>query len=150
MKFTWKGLILAPLSVTFVYSIAFIILFSSASPVFAFLLFFAIGSFFSYCATVFLFLPCLYLTAKITPLTLRLTCALGTVLGGVAYIPLAWVMFRSSGDNSGPPQGTFGEYLWQQLFEPVAWAFPVGGLVTALVYWFLVNQPPERNHQPMK
>jgi membrane associated rhomboid family serine protease len=88
---------------------------------------------------VFLFLPCLFLVSKFTPLTGRLTCLLGTVLGGMAYLPLAWVMWTSSGVNCGPPPDSFVENLWRQLWEGFAWVFIVGGLVTAMLYWFLAN-----------
>jgi hypothetical protein len=51
-----------------------------------------------------------------------------------------------SGVDSGPPQGSFGAYFLRQGFDPIDWAFPVGGLVTATVYWFLADPraPKER------
>jgi hypothetical protein len=146
MIFSWKGLALAPLPIPFIYSIAFVILAQSGSPLILFLILFAFGGFVSYCTTLCLFLPCLFLISKLKLLTVHLTCLLGMVLGGFIYLPIAWQIFLTSGDNSGPPQGSFGDYLWRDLlFEPITWAFPVGGLVTALIYWVLVNQQPKGN-----
>jgi hypothetical protein len=137
MKFSWTALILAPLPVPFVYTVAFVCSNSSRSPILQFLFFFVLGSVFSYCTTIFLFLPCLFLVSRLTPLTARLTCILGTVLGALVFIPVAWQMFLTSGIDSGPPQGYFVEYLWRQLSDPAVWAFPVAGLVTAMLYWLL-------------
>ena len=146
MKFNWKGLILAPLLVPFISSAVLLILTESSSPLYGMLLFFAIGSVFSYCATLLLFLPCLYLLSKFTALTLRLTSALGAVLGAVAYIVYARQAYQASGIDSGPPQGSFAEYLWRDLSGPLNWIwFPLGGLITALAYWMLVNRPPPAN-----
>jgi hypothetical protein len=148
MKFTWKGLVLAPLLVPFVFSLVLTSSTESRSPVLGILLLFAIGSFFSYCTTIFLFLPCLYLVSKFTTLTALLTCVLGAALGAVLYLPFSWQMFLSSGHNSGPPQGSYVEFLWRQLSDPFAWAlFPGGGLLTAALYWILVNKAPRRDGQ---
>ena len=141
MKFSWKGLILAPLVIPFFYSIGFMALVSSGNLLGSFLIVFLAGCVFSYCTTVFLFLPCLFLASKLKPLTVQLTSFLGAVLGGAVSIPIAWLMFLSSGHNSGPPQGSFGVYLVQEVMNPVVLALPAGGWVTALVYWFLADQP---------
>jgi hypothetical protein len=140
MKFSWKAFFLAPPAVPFVCSVAFVILSGvDKHPIYGFLLCFAIGSIFSYGATLFLFLPCLFLLSRLTPLTARLTCVLGALLGGLALLPVDWLMYSSSGVDSGPPQGSFGAYLLHQGFDPIDWAFLVGGLVTATLYWFLAN-----------
>ncbi len=149
MKFSWKALSLAPLLMPFLYSMALvIILLPSGSPLLFFLIMFGLGSLFSYAVTIFLFLPGLFLISRFTPLTTRWVAILGTVLGSVAYLPVVWQTFLASGDNSGPPSGSFADHLWTSLFEPITWAFPVAGLVTALVYWFFVNQPPRNRHTP--
>lgn len=140
MRFSWKALILAPLPVPLVYSVAFVILSPmSKHPISGFLFCFVLGSVFSYGTTLFLFLPCLFLLSRLTPLTARLTCLMGTLLGGLALLPVDWVMYVTSGVDSGPPQGSFGAYFLRQGFDPIDWAFPVGGLVTATLYWFLAN-----------
>ena len=109
------------------------------SLILGFMFFFVLGSILSYGTTIFLFLPCLFLASRVTLLTARLTCLMGTVLGGVVCFPVLWQTYLTSGDNSEPSPGTFVEYLWQHLYDSEAWAFLVAGLVTAMVYWFLAN-----------
>jgi hypothetical protein len=53
----------------------------------------------------------------------------------LVYFPVVWQSYRESGDDSGPPQITFGEYLRQHGFALEFWAFLVAGLVTAMLYW---------------
>jgi len=141
MKFTWKGFVLAPLLVPIIFAVLLISSGGSRSPILGLLMVFAIGSVFSYCVTAFLFLPCLYLLSKFAALTVHLTCIVGAVLGAVAYLLFAWQGFQASGVNSGPPTGRFVDYLLRDLPDPLGWAlFPGGGLVTAALYWMLVNQ----------
>ncbi len=145
IKFSWLGLLLAPLFVPFAYSAIFASLLSGGNPLFSFLFFFAFGSCFSYATTVFLFLPCLYFTARFTRPTIGLACIFGAVLGAVAYLPLAWMMFQTSGVDSGPPQGTFAEALGRDVRDPFVWAFPIGGLITATIYWLFARQRARRD-----
>jgi len=143
MKFSWKALFLAPLVVPFVFSAAFAILSGMGKNlILGFLACFVVGSVFSYGATLFLFLPSLFLLSRFTPLTARLTCVLGALLGGLVLLPVDWFMWTSSGIDSGPPQGSFGADFLRQGFDPIDWAFLVGGLVTAALYWFLANKHP--------
>jgi 4-hydroxybenzoate polyprenyltransferase len=148
MKFSWKGLVLAPLAVPLVYSALFELSTPGRSPILGFLFFFVLGSIVSYAATTCLLLPSLFLVSRLTPLTARLTCLVGTVLGVVVYLPVTWQFYLASGDDSGPPQGSFGEYFRRDLSGGVVWAFLVAGLVTAVLYWFLVSRPSRKNDQP--
>jgi hypothetical protein len=137
----WKGIILAPLAVPLIFSVAVQIFAPGKNPALAFLVIFSLTSMVSYAATILLLLPCLFLVSRLTPLTAGLTGFLGTALGVMVYMPGVWLAYRSSGENPGPPQGSFGEYLWTQ---PPGWemyAFPVAGLVTALLYRFLAKPP---------
>ena len=62
MRFSWKALLLAPLPVPLVYSLAFVILSPmSKHPIPGFLFCFVLGSIFSFGTTLFLFLPCVFL-----------------------------------------------------------------------------------------
>jgi hypothetical protein len=98
-----------------------------------------IGSILSYGATLLLFLPCLFLVSRVTSVTAILTGLIGTVLGCIVYVPIAWQSYLASGVDSGPPTGTFQEYLWLHGFE---WDF-----------WFVVLvfiQPIYRRKQPVQ
>lgn len=138
-ELSWKGIVLPPLAVPLLFSAAIQISTPGQQPILAFLVIFALGSMVSYAATILLLLPSLFLVSRFIQLTALLTGLAGTVLGAVVNIPVAWLAYRSSGTNSGTPQGTFGEYLLRQ---PVGWkmlALPTAGLVTALLFWFLAN-----------
>jgi hypothetical protein len=148
MTFSWRALILAPLPIPLIFGALLAISFPGKNLFASFLFFSAPGIVLSYGITIFLFLPCVFVVAMLTPLTARLTGALGTALGLLVYVPVIWTSYRGSGDDSGPPQITFGEYLRQHAFGLDFWAFLVAGLVTAMMYWFLANQPPRRDDQP--
>jgi hypothetical protein len=143
MKFSSKALLLAPLLVPFIYSALFVLASPGKKPFLAFLIFFLLGSFFSYCATIFLFLPCLYLFSRFLKLSTYLVGITGFLMGGISFIPFAWLSYRTSGEDSGPPEGTFAASLWMQLHDPFFWAFPIGGLITAMVYRYFCSKKKE-------
>jgi hypothetical protein len=137
MRFSWKAILLAPLAVPLITGL---VLASSPSgrPLMNFIFFFGLAAAFSYGASVFVLLPGLYLVSRFAVLTAWLAGMAGTGLGLALYFPIGWVSYRASGDNSGPPTGTFGQYLWQG-GAAEAWPFLAGGLITALLYWFLAK-----------
>lgn len=139
MKFTWKGLILAPLVAPFLFSWVLTCATDCNSPLIGFLFFLLPGCIVSYGTTVFIFLPCLYVVSKLMTPRYPVVCMLGTMLGAFAFFPLAWVMFKSSGPDSGPPIGTFVGYLWECRNDAMTWMFPISGLMTAALYWVLGN-----------
>jgi hypothetical protein len=53
------------------------------------------------------------------------------------FFPIAWMSFKSSGPDSGPPTGTFLEFLWRSRSDITNLLFPIAGLITSLVYWML-------------
>jgi len=109
-----------------------------------------IGSILSYGATLLLFLPCLFLVSRVTSVTAILTGLIGTVLGCIVYVPIAWQSYLASGVDSGPPTGTFQEYLWLHGFEWDFWFVVVAGLATALLYWYLSNRSTGGSNQSNK
>ena len=148
INFSWKALILAPLPIPLIFAGLLEISAPGRNPFTAFLFFSALGGVLSYGITIFLFLPCLFMVSRFTPLTASLTGLLGSALGVLVYVAVFWQSYCASGDNSGPPQITFGEYLRQHGFALDFWALLVAGLVTAMLYWFLAGQPPRRDDQP--
>ncbi len=115
----------------------------------SFLYFFIPGAVIAYAVTITLFLPALYVLSRLTAVGVRLVCLLGTMLGGAVYLPVAWVSFRSSGPDSGPPEGTFPDYLLRNLDDPLTWAFPLGGLMTSAVYWYFARRPARGGNLPL-
>ena len=147
MRFSWKALILAPLAMPVICGVLLEMANPGKSPIFGIFFFAALGSVVSYGATVFLFLPTLFVVSRFTLLTSRLTCLMGAVLAALAYLPVSWVCYLTSGADSGPPEGSFLHYLRQNGFGWDFWAFPVAGLVTAMLYRFLANRA-SGNHDP--
>jgi hypothetical protein len=142
MRFTWRAVVLAPLAAPMLFSLA--ACGDAKSRVLGFLCFFLLGSFFSYGATMMLWLPSLFCLSLLTRLRFFKACLLGMFLGLVSYFPVAWVFWKSSGPDSGPPEITFVAYLARSLGEWSTWFFPVGGLITAIAWWMLSNQRPSQ------
>ncbi len=156
MRFSWKAILLAPLAFPFLVGGVLLIvggvsgltaLLPGIHPLLTFLTLFGLASLLSYGATLFLFLPCLFFVSRFVRLTAWLTSLIGVALGVAVYLPLGWQSYLESGDNSGPPSGTFADYLSHSWSE--AWPFPLAGLITALLYWLLA-QPSALPDAPNK
>jgi hypothetical protein len=136
MRFTWTGLILAPLLVP-VISAALLSPFLGDRPALLFLLLLVSGCIVSYGATIFLFLPCLYLLSLWRPMTGFKVCLLGLVLGAAVLVPLTWMAWKGSGPDSGPPIESFLEFFVRWTADPLTAICPLAGLITAGLYWWL-------------
>jgi hypothetical protein len=110
MRFSWTGLILAPLLVPVRFSSALQSSFGDR-PVLLFLLLLALACIVSYSTTICLFLPCLFLLSLWRPMTGLKVCMLGLVLGAAVFVPLTWLDWNSSGPDSGPPTESFLEFF---------------------------------------
>jgi hypothetical protein len=144
MKFSWKGLILAPLVVPVVFAALLTMASPGKGPLIGFVLIAALASIISYPTTIFLLLPSLYVMSKTITLRWYWVGLVGLVLGVFIFFPVTWMEFKSSGPDSGPPQGTFWEFLWRSDSDPMFWLFPVAGMVTAMAYWLLGSVRPWR------
>jgi len=135
MRFSWTGLILAPL----LLPVIFAVLLSSfqGQPVLSFLVLLVPGRIVSYGTTIFLFLPCLFLLSLWRPMTTFKVCLLGLALGAAVYVPLTWMEWKSSGPDSGPPTESFFEFFVRWTADPFTAIFPLAGLITAGLYWWL-------------
>ena len=140
MKIDWRALLLAPIFIPALYSLAFVMSTSGGDRLMGFLILFAIGCVISYGATLAMLLPALLVAARLFMLDMRRVCMLGAALGALAWLPLGWIMHRASGPDSGPPTETFGAYLVAQLADPLMLSFPIAGLVTAALYWVLAGR----------
>ncbi|HLL27467.1 MAG TPA: hypothetical protein VKT73_07425 [Xanthobacteraceae bacterium] len=137
MRFSWAGLILAPLVVPVMLSVAWLSSFQGDRPVLLFLLLLAFGCIVSYGTTIFLFLPCLFLLSLRRPMTGFKVCLLGLVLGAAVFVPLTLLAWKGSGPDSGPPIEGFLEFFVRWAADPLTAIFPVAGLITAGLYWWL-------------
>jgi hypothetical protein len=139
MRFSWKAALLAPLPVPLIASLV-LAMASSQNRFSSFLFFLTLGCVFSYGVSLVLFLPCLFALSRFTRLTAWLTALVGMVLGMAVYLPVGWQSYLATGDNSGPPSGSFAQYLWHNSWSE-SWLFYLGGLVTAMMYWLLARPP---------
>ena len=84
MRFSWTGLILAPLLLPVIFAVL-LSSFQGQRPVLSFLVLLIPGCIVSYGTTIFLFLPCLFLLSLWRPMTTFKVCLLdsGAGRGGV-------------------------------------------------------------------
>jgi hypothetical protein len=137
MRFTWTGLILAPLLAPALLSAAFVSLSGGNWPVLGFLILLVPGCIVSYGTTIFLFLPCLFLLSLWRPMTGFKVCLVGLVLGAAVFVPVTFLEWKSSGPDSGPPTESFLAFLVRWPADPLTAVFPLAGLITAGLYWWL-------------
>jgi hypothetical protein len=149
MRFGWIGLILAPLLVPVMFSMIGAAMLSSpqegGNPVLGFLVLLIPGCVVSYGATIFLFLPCLFLLSLWTPVTAFKAWLVGLLLGALMFVPLTWLEWKSSGPDSGPPTENFLVFFVRWAADPLTAVFPLAGLITAGLYWWLVTQQRGRS-----
>ena len=147
IRFRWRAVLLAPLVAPLLFSLA--ASWGVKNPAGAFLFFFVLGSVFSYGATVGLWLPGLFCLWLVTTMRFYKVCLLGTFLGFGSFFPLAWVFWKSSGPDSGPPENTYFAYLMGCWDDPVTWFFPIGGLITAIAWWMLSKERPSQKAETL-
>jgi hypothetical protein len=137
MRFSWTGLIVAPLLVPVIFSTAMLSFLHGDSPLLMFLILMVPSCLVSYGTTIFLFLPSLYLLSARWPTTTFKVCLLGLVLGAAVVVPLTLMEWKSTGPDSGPPTESFVVFFLRWAFDPTMAICPTAGLVTAGHYWWL-------------
>ena len=139
MRFSWTGLILAPLLVPTIFSAAVVSL-QEGNRALGFLILMVPSCIISYCTTIFLLLPSMYLLSLRRPLTGLQVCLLGLVLGTLVFVPLTWIEWKSSGPDSGPPTESFLTFFLRWAADPFTAIYPVAGLMTSGLYWWLATR----------
>jgi hypothetical protein len=146
MHFSWRALILAPLPVPLILSIVMAPLLQGEGPVvLPFLILLIPACVVSYGTTIFVFLPSLFLLSLWRPVTSWMACLLGLALGTAVIVPVTLLMWKSSGPDSGPPTERFWDFFPRWATDPLMLVFPVAGLVTAGLYWWLATR---QRHSP--
>jgi len=138
MRFSWTGLILAPLLPTIFC--AAVLSFQADNRALAFLILMVPSCIISYCTTIFLFLPSLYLLSLWRPMAGLKVCLLGLVLGTLVFVPLTWIDWKSSGIDSGPPTESFLAFFLRWAADPFTAIYPLAGLMTSGLYWWLATR----------
>jgi hypothetical protein len=146
MRFSWNGLLLAPLLVPIVACAVMTPLLKADEAPFTltFLVLLIPACVISYGAMLFLFLPALFLLSLLRTLTGWAACVLGFVIGAAVFVPVARLAWATGGPNSGPMTEPFGVFFLGWLTEPFMLFYPVGGLVTAALYWWLGTRTARR------
>jgi len=67
-------------------------------------------------------------------------CLVGLLLGALMFVPLTWLDWTSSGPDSGPPTESFFSFFVRWAADPLTAMFPLAGLITAGLYWWLLTQ----------
>ena len=137
MHFSWTGLFLAPLPVPLIACAMMAPVLRGEGPVvLTFLILLIPACVIAYATTIFAFLPGLFLLSLWRPLTRRMACALGFVLGVAVFVPVTWLAWDTGGPNSGPMTEPFGVFFRGWATEPFMLFFPAAGLVTGALYWW--------------
>jgi hypothetical protein len=146
MRFSWTGLLLAPLAVPLIACAVMAPLLKSdeASVVLPFLILLIPACVIAYAMTIFVFLPSLFLLSLWRPLTGRMVSALGFFLGVAVILPVTWLAWKTSGPDSGPPAESFLTFFPRWATDPLMLFFPIAGLVTAALYWWLGTRRSSR------
>jgi hypothetical protein len=141
MRFSWTGLILAPLLVPTIFSGAMLSFQENNGALLfvGFLVLMVPSCIISYCTTIFLFLPSMYLLSLWRPMTGLKVCLLGLALGTQMFVPLTWIDWKSSGTDSGPPTESFLAFFLRWAADPFTAIYPLAGLMTSGLYWWLAT-----------
>lgn len=144
VRFSWSGLLLAPLLVPLLASAALQASFGGARPVLSFLVLLVPGCVISYGTTIFLFLPCLFVLSRCRQLTGLSVCLLGLGLGAAVHVPVTLLAWGASGPDSGPPTESFWRFFLRWSADPLTAVYPLAGLVTAGAWWWLGTRRCDR------
>jgi hypothetical protein len=136
MRFTWTGLILTPLLMPVMFS-ALMSSFQGDWSELSFLILLVPSCVICYGTTIFLFLPSLFLLSLWWPMTGFKVCLLGLILGAVVFVPLTLMLWASIDPDSGHPTESFWVFFLRWAADPTTVIFPLAGLVTAGLYWWL-------------
>ena len=146
MRFTWSGFFLAPLLVPALFSATLVSLAGGGWwSLLGFPVVFAAGAIVAYVTMIVLFLPCLFLLSLWRPMTGFKVCLLGLVLGAAMVVPMTWIDWKSSGVDSGPPTESFLHFFVRWTTDPFQAIYPLAGLITAGLYWWIGMRQPGRS-----
>jgi hypothetical protein len=146
MRFSWTGLILAPLLVPVIFSATTSMLWEGeGDPLLASLTVLVLGCIVSYASTILLFLPCLFLLSLEHQVTGFKVCLLGSVLGAVEFVSLTLIAWGSRDPDL--PIKNFFVFFLRWAADPVTALFPLAGLITAGLYWWLGKRRTGRSVQ---
>jgi hypothetical protein len=135
MRFSWTGLILAPLAVPVIFSTTATLLGESNDPFAAFLMILIASGIVSYGLTILLFLPSLFLLSQDRQMTGLKVSLLGLALGTFVLVSFTFIAWANIDATTAPPVNFFKFLRWTT--GPTSALLPLAGLIMAALYWWL-------------
>jgi 4-amino-4-deoxy-L-arabinose transferase-like glycosyltransferase len=133
LPFSFPAFLLAPWPVPLFCSAEMVIENPGRQPVMFFFICLGVSLVISYLGTATLVVA-LHFVAQARPVTKTASALTGLALAAAGYLPFAFMNWKSSGPDSGPPLENFGAYLLHNWNDPILGIFLAGGLVAALLY----------------
>jgi hypothetical protein len=112
MRFSWTGLILAPLLAPVFFSTSMALFVASGDIPMGFVMMLTAGCVVSYGATILIFLPCLFILSLERHMTGFKVCLLGLVTGALVFVSLTFIAWCNIDPNSAPPVTFFAFLCW--------------------------------------
>jgi hypothetical protein len=94
----------------------------------------------TYGVTIFIGVPILFLASRVVRLNALVVLLAGALAALIAYLPLTWLEYQTTGNNSGPPDSiTPLQFLHWALDGAAVFilAFIIVGLMTSAAFYFL-------------
>jgi hypothetical protein len=94
----------------------------------------------TYGATIVIGAPVLFFASRWMRVNALVVLATGALAGALVYLPLAWFMYQTSGNNSGPADPISPRQFLHWAFAGAAVPFLAcifAGLITATAFYFL-------------
>jgi TRAP-type C4-dicarboxylate transport system permease small subunit len=94
----------------------------------------------SYGATIVIGAPIVFFASRWMRINAIVVLAAGALAAAIAYLPLAWFAYQTTGNNSGPPDPISPLQFLHWAFAGAAVPFFVCilvGLITAAIFYFL-------------
>jgi hypothetical protein len=146
VPFSGSALLLAPLVIPVPAGVLFVE--GSIHPVAAFGLGALVGYIFTLAVVGGLLLPALWLVSWMARITRWLAPVIGGLLGALLFLAWDYTSWCGSGVDSGPPPGTYAQWVAKNWFTPEPLIVISFGVVTAAAYHFLATRKPRPSSAP--
>jgi len=143
MRFSWHALVWAPMFTPLVVAALFTVGVNgvkAGATAFVVLLVFGYGV--SFASTAGLLLPVLCVLSRFTRLTVWKSGLIGLLLAVIPYLAISFLMWSSSGTDSGPPDTPFRDFLLNDWDNFILWICLAAGAITGVAFMLLAPAAP--------
>ena len=138
MRFSWHALVWAPMFTPLVVAALFSVGVNSVKAgVTAFVVLLVFGYGVSFASTAGLLLPALCVLSRFTRLAVWKSGLAGLLLSVIPYLAIAFLMWSSSGADSGPPDTPFRDFLLNDWNNFILWSCLAAGVITGVAFMLL-------------